>query len=80
MLNPFGSSEIPGSYFGLRDRLFKKVKLSNAQSKITELLQTAYEEAIHDENIVLARVERKRLFADITSQILTELAKEIKSK
>ena len=80
MLNPFGSSEIPGPYFGLRDRLFKKVKSSNVESQITAILQNAYEEAIDSENIVLTRVERKRLLTDIAAQILTELAKEIRSK
>lgn len=80
MLNPFGSSNIPGSYFGLRDRLFRKLKSAEVDKQIYQLLQNAYEGVLDSENIVLARVERKRLMADLSSQILTDLAKEIKSK
>lgn len=72
MKNPFGDQQIPGSYHNLKERMYKKVS-GDVNYQIRVMLQTAYENALNTENIVLSRPERNRLFRQIVRQILEDV-------
>lgn len=75
MQNPFGSQQVPGSYFNLKERIFKKVKSTDVNDQIQRLLQKAYEDALIQENVVLSRPERNRLFSQIVKMVFDDLNK-----
>ena len=77
MQNPFGSQQIPGSYVNLKERMFKKVKSAKVNDRIFEIVQEAYENALKEENIVLSRPERKRLFSQILKLVLEDMIKKL---
>ena len=78
MLNPFGSNNTE-SYFDFRSRLLRKMKSSKLDKQIIEMIQSAYETALKSENIVLSKVEHERLIMNLSTQILDDIAKQIKS-
>jgi hypothetical protein len=76
MKNPFGDQPIPGSYHNLKERMYKKV-LAKVNDHISVILQTAYENALNEENVVLSRPERKRLFSQILKMVMEEMLKKL---
>ena len=72
MKNPFGEQPIPGSYYNLKERMYKKVS-ANVNAQILVSLQNAYEIALNSENVVLARAERKRLYKQVTRLVLVDI-------
>jgi len=76
MKNPFGDQQIPGSYHNLKERIYKKVS-AGVTDQVFGILQKAYENALDEENVVLSRPERKRLFAQILKLILEDLLKKL---
>ncbi|MBC7879130.1 MAG: hypothetical protein H7Y59_18315 [Anaerolineales bacterium] len=76
MKNPFGEQQVPGSYHNLKERMFKKVN-ANVNDQILVILQTAYENALNAENIVLTRPERKRLFSQVLKLVLEDMIKKL---
>jgi len=76
MKNPFGDQQVPGSYHNLKERMFKKVN-TNVNHQILVSLQNAYEKALNEENVVLSRPERKRLFSQIVKMVMEEMLKKI---
>jgi hypothetical protein len=75
MKNPFGDQQVPGSYHNLEARMYKKVS-ANVKEQIREIMMKAYENALYEENVVLSRPERNRLFAQILRQILEDILKK----
>jgi len=76
MQNPFGNQQVPGSYYNLKERMYKKVS-ANVDEQILYILQTAYEKALNEENIVLSRSERKRLFSQIVKLVMEDMIKKL---
>ncbi len=76
MKNPFGDQKIPGSYHNLQERMYKKVS-ANVNDQILGILQKAYENALYEENVVLTRPERNRLFKQITKLVLEDVLKKM---
>jgi hypothetical protein len=76
MKNPFGDQQVPGSYHNLKERMFKKVN-ANVNDQVLVILQTAYENALNAENIVLTRPERKRLFSQVLKLVLEDMIKKL---
>jgi len=76
MKNPFGDQQVPGSYRNLKERMYKKVS-ANVNDRISGILQKAYEDALYEENIVLSRAERKRLFSQIVKMVMEDLLKKV---
>jgi hypothetical protein len=76
MKNPFGDQKIPGSYHNLQERMYKKV-LANVNEQILGILQKAYENALHEENVALSRPERNRLFSQIVKMVMEDLVKKL---
>ncbi len=67
-----------GSYFDIKNRLVGRLKSSKVDEKISALLQSAFDEAIKSENIVLSREEQKRLKTQVTTEFLDDLSKLIR--
>ncbi|HCR70684.1 MAG TPA: hypothetical protein DIW23_04495 [Anaerolineae bacterium] len=76
MKNPFGDQQIPGSYHNLKERLYKNVS-ANVNVQIFEMMVKAYENALHQENIVLSRPERKRLLSQIVKMVMEDVLKKL---
>lgn len=76
MKNPFGDQQVPGSYHNLKERMYKKVS-ANVNDQILGILQKAYENALYEENVVLSRPERKRLFSQIFKLILEDIVNKL---
>ena len=64
-----------GSYFDIKNKLVGRLKSSKVDEKISALLQSAFDEAIKSENILLASKEKKRLKTQITTEFLDDLSK-----
>ena len=79
MLNPFGPQREPGlsSYVNLQKRTLQKVKASKVNDQIFQVVQNAFENAIKDENILLSRPERMRLFSQILRAVLEEMIQKL---
>ena len=75
MKNPFGNQQVPGSYHNLQERMYKKVS-ANVNEQILGILQKAYEDALHEENVALDRPERNRLFLQIIKMVMEDLLKK----
>ena len=76
MKNPFGDQQIPGSYHNLKERMYKKVS-GDVSEQLYRDLQNAYERALTEENIVLSRPERKRLFSQIIGMVMEDMQKKL---
>ncbi len=63
------------SYFDVKNKLVGRLKSSKVDEKISTLLQSAFDEAIKSENIVLTRDDQKRLKTQITTEFLDDLSK-----
>lgn len=79
MKNPFGDQQIPGSYHNLKERMFKKVS-AKVNDQIFVIVQTAYENALNEENVVLSRPERNRLFSQILKLVLEDIARKLDNR
>jgi hypothetical protein len=77
MLDPFESQPDSGSYVNLQKRMLKKVQAAGVNDHIIEVLRKAYEDALANENIVLSRPERKRLFKQIVKLVLEDVIKKL---
>ena len=76
MKNPFGDQEVPGSYQNIKERMYKKVS-GTTYDQILGILHNSYEKALEEENVVLSRPERKRLFGQIVKMLMEDLLKKI---
>jgi len=76
MKNPFGDQKIPGSYHNLQERMYKKVS-GHVNDQIFDIMMKAYENALYEENVVLSRPERKRLFSQILKLVMEDLVKKL---
>ena len=76
MKNPFGDQQIPGSYHNLKERMYKKVS-EDVSEQLFKDLKDAYEHALNEENILLARPERQRLLSQIIGMIMEDMQKKL---
>jgi hypothetical protein len=77
MKNPFGPEPYPSSYLNLKERMTQHVKSAKVEDQIFQILQKAYEDGLKQENIMLSRPERQRMFAQIMKQVLEDMAKKL---
>ena len=80
MKNPFGDQQVPGSYHNLKERMYKKVKSAKVNEQILEIMMKAYENALYEENVVLSRPERKRLFSQIVNLVFEDILKKLEGR
>jgi hypothetical protein len=76
MKNPFGDQQMPGSYFNLKERIYKKVS-EDVNDQILDMVMKAYENALQEENVVLSRPERKRLLSQIMAMVMDDMLKKL---
>lgn len=74
MKNPFGDQQVPGSYQNLRERVYKRVS-AQVHDPLRRLMVQAYEQALQEENVVLSRPERNRLFTQVLGRIFDDIAR-----
>ena len=72
MKNPFGDQQVPGSYHNLKERMYKKV-LAEVNEPIRSIMVKAYESALNEENVMLTRPERQRLFSQIVKMVMDDI-------
>jgi len=72
MKNPFGDQKVPGDYYNLKERMYKKIS-ANVSEQIRSMMVNAYENALNEENVILTRSERSRLFTQIAKMIFDDL-------
>ena len=78
MKNPFGPDpDSFSSYVNLKQRMLQLVKEKKVYDQIFQVVQTAYEEALKSENIVLSRPEQKRMLAQIFKLMLEDMLKKL---
>ena len=78
MRNPFGPDpDSFSSYVNLKQRMLQLVKGKKVYDQIFQVVQTAYEEALKTENIVLSRPEQKRMLAQIFRLMLEDMLKKL---
>ncbi len=78
MLNPFAPND-SGSYAGLKRRVLGKIKSSGITERISALVQETYDEALKSENIVLSKVEKNHLMADVLDRLLDDVSSQMKT-
>jgi len=72
MKNPFGDQQVPGSYENLKERMYKKVS-AEVNEQVRIIMVKAYEGALNEENVMLTRPERQRLFSQIGKMIFDDI-------
>lgn len=72
MKNPFGDQKIPGDYRDLKERMYKRVS-ADVNEQIRGIMVKAYENALNEENVILTRAERMRLFSQITEMVMNDI-------
>ena len=77
MLNPFGSQQYPGSYINLQKRMLQRVQSAKINDQIFEVVQKALDDAIRAENVILIRLEKKRLLSQILKVVLDDMLRKL---
>lgn len=78
MKNPFGPDpESFHSYVNLKKRMLALVQTGQVYDQIFQVVQTAYENALNSENVVLSRAERKRMFSQILRALLEDMIQKL---
>ncbi len=78
MKNPFGPEpESYHSYVNLKTRMFQLVQSAKVYDQIFQIVQTAYDDALKTENIILSRAEQKRMFSQILRLMLEDMIKKL---
>ena len=72
MKNPFGDQKVPGDYRNLKERMYKRVS-AQVNEQFRSMLINAYENALNEENVMLTRPERKRLFSQIVEMVMKDI-------
>ena len=81
MKNPFGPEpESFHSYVNLKKRMLQLVKGARVYDQIFQVVQSAYEDALKAENIVLSHAEQKRMFAQILKSVLEDMIKKLDAR
>ena len=66
-----------GSYLDLRVRVLQRLNSAHINDQVFELVQAAYEDALSVDNVVLSRIERRRLLADVLSAVVEDMSKRL---
>jgi hypothetical protein len=78
MQNPPGRDpESSNSYVNLKQRILRLVQGKRVYDQIFQVVQNAYEQALEEEQIVLSRAERKRMFAQILRAMLDDMIRKL---
>jgi|GEM_PF-1922936 hypothetical protein len=72
-------SDDTGSFLNVRSKVLKKMHASGVSDRIATLLEETFESLLSSENLGISKLEKKVLMADISAQILNELAVKLKN-
>ena len=64
-------------YVDLQKQIVRRLKSEKIQRQILEKLETTFDAVLADENIIVSRVERKRLLTRVTRDVLEDMLKEL---
>ena len=64
-------------YVDLQKQIVRRLKSEKIQRQIVEKLETTFDAVLADENIIVSRVERKRLLTRVTRDVLEDMLKEL---
>jgi hypothetical protein len=73
----FSPSSSESNYIDLHKNVIRQMKSAKIQHQILEAVQHAYEDALAQNNIILSRAERKRLFTQVTKTLLEDLLQKL---
>ncbi|MBI4762397.1 MAG: hypothetical protein ACOYYF_12605 [Chloroflexota bacterium] len=76
MKNPFGDQPLPGSYHNLTERIHKKASAAVGE-QVFEMMLKACESALDEENVILSRLERKRLFSEVVKRMMADMSRRL---
>lgn len=80
MENPFDLQPDSGSYKNLKERIFQNVQTSGISEQFFMTAQNAYENALAQENVILSRPERKRLYSQVIKLVLDDMSKNLDNR
>jgi hypothetical protein len=67
----------PGdNFFSLQARIVKRIQTTKS-AEVLALFQTAYQAALDDENLILSRVEKEKLFKRVLQESFEDLLKKL---
>ena len=72
MLNP-GDLFQSGSYYELHGRVLQRLHAAKINDHVFEVVEAAFSGALAEENVVLSRLEKRRLLADVLKSVLEEM-------
>ena len=68
------------SYDKILVRMRRNLRQQNVSEDISKLLENAFSKALDEENIVLSRPDRVRLYKDVLKEVLAELLDQLDNK
>ena len=77
MQNPTAPQPDSNSYHNLKARMVQKVQAAGIDDEIFLIVQKAYEEALEQENVILSRPERNRLFSQVLKTVLDDMSEKL---
>lgn len=81
MKNPFGPEpDSFHSYIELKKRILTLVRTGNVYNQIFQVVQTAYDEALKPENVLLSSAEKKIMFSQILKAILEDTLEKVDTR
>jgi hypothetical protein len=66
-------------YVDLQKQIVRRLKSEKIQHHILEKLAMSFDAVLADENIIVSRVERKRLLIRVTRDVLEDMLKKLDS-
>ena len=73
------NSNYDHGYVDLQKQIVRRLNSEKLQPQIFEKLETAFDAVLADENIIVSRVERKRLLTRVTRDVLEDMLKQLDS-
>jgi len=66
-------------YVDLQKQIVRRLNAVKIQPQILEKLAATFDAVLADENIIVSRVERKRLLTQVTRDVLEDMLKKLDS-
>jgi hypothetical protein len=66
-------------YVDLQKKIAQRLKSEKIQHQLLEKLETLFDAVLADENIIVSRVERKRLLSRVTRDVLEDMLEQLDS-
>ena len=80
MQNPFAPQPDSNSYHNLKAIMVQNIQAAGINDQIFMIVQKAYEKALEQENVVLSRPERNRLFSQVLKLVLDDMSAKLNDR